>query len=157
SAVLRAVDAVGADNGADRLAELERRASGIGADIVEGPHFERGNDAALIEGNFQVEIAFGSVRVTAAHVLEPVLDQAHGKAEPAREVSGQHRMFDAALDPVTAADIDIVVHPDRRTWDPECKRDLLGKARHLHRSIDVENLAPWVPIGQYRESLERYR
>ncbi len=54
-AVLHAADAIGPDDGADRLAELERRAAGIGAHIVEGAHFHGMDHAGIVEGDLDVE------------------------------------------------------------------------------------------------------
>ncbi len=82
-AVLHAVDAIGADNGADGFSKLEGRAPGIGADVVECAQLQRTDDAALIEGHLHVEIALGAVAIPAAHVLQAVFDQPHRKAEPA--------------------------------------------------------------------------
>ena len=113
-AVLHALDLVGPDDGADRLAELERRASGIGADIVERAHLHRADDAGIVEGHLDVEQPLRPVHVAAAHVLQPVLDQPHRKAEPAREIADQHGVLDAALDAVAAADVDVVMHAHRR-------------------------------------------
>ena len=54
------------------------------------------------------------MRVSAAHVLQPVLQQSHRKSEPAREIGDQNRMLDAALDAVAATDVDVVVHAHGR-------------------------------------------
>ena len=70
--------------------------------------------------------ALGPVRVAAAHVLEPVLDQPHRDAEPARQIADQHRVLDAALDAVAAADVDVVVHAHRRARQLQRARDLVG-------------------------------
>ena len=56
-AVLHALDAIGPDDRADRLAELERRAPGIGADIVERAHLHRADHAGIVEGDLDVEVA----------------------------------------------------------------------------------------------------
>ena len=82
--VLHALDPVGADDGADGLAQLERRAAGIGADVVERAHLHRLDDAVAVERDLDVEDALRTVHVAAAHVLQPVLDQPHGAAELAR-------------------------------------------------------------------------
>ncbi len=156
-AVLHAVDAIGPDDRADRLAELERRAARIGADIVERPHLHRADDAGIVEGGLDVEVALRPVGVAAAHVLEPILDQPHRDAEPAREVADQHGVLDAALDAIAAADVDVVVDAHRRAGKLQRRRDLVRIARHLHRGPDVEDLAPGIPTRQHAEGLDRHR
>ena len=153
-AVLHAPDAVRPDDRADRLAELERRAPGVSADIVERAHLHRADHAGVVEGDLDIEVALGTVGVAGAHVLEPVLDQPHREAEPAGEVADQHRVLDAALDPVAAAHVHVVVDAHGGARQLERERDLVGKARHLHRGEDVEHLAPGVPA---RQSRRRFR
>src|SRR5262245_58915066 len=155
-AVLHALDAVRPDDRADRLAKLERRAPGIGADIVERAHFHRADQARLVERDLDVEIALGTVAVAGAHVLQPVLDQPHRETEAAREVADQHRVLDAALDAVAAADVNVVVHAHRRARQLERKRNLIGKTRHLDRSVNIEDLAPRIPAREHREGLDRH-
>ena len=121
-----AFDLVRPDDGADRLAELERRASGIGADIVQRAHFHRAHDAGIVEGDLDVEQPLRPVRVAAAHVFQPVLDQPHREAEPARQIAGDHRVLDAALDAVAAADVDVVMHAHRGGRDFQRQADLVG-------------------------------
>ena len=156
-AILHAVDAVRPDDRADRLAELKRRAPGIGADVVERAHLHRADQAQVVERDLDVEVALGAVNVAAAHVLQAVLDQPHRKTEPAREVADQHRVLDAALDAVAAADVDVVVHSHRGARQPERERDLVGEARHLDRGQDVEDLAPGIPAREHAEGLDRHR
>ena len=72
---------VRADDRADRLAELERRASRIGADIVERAHLHRADDAGIVERDRTSKMRSGPVLVARAHVVEPVLDQPHRPAE----------------------------------------------------------------------------
>ncbi len=155
--ILHAVDPVGPDNGADRLAELERRAARIGADIVQRAHLHRADEARVVECDIDLEISLGAVSIPAAHVLQPVLDEAHRKAEPARQVAGQNRVLDAALDAVTTADIHVIVHAHRGARQLERKRNLLGKARHLDRCVNIEDLAPRVPAREDREGLDWHR
>ena len=155
-AILHALDAVRPDDRADRLAELERRAPGVSADIVERAHLHRADHAGVVEGDLDVEVALGTVGVAGAHVLEPVLDQPHRETEPAGEVADQHRVLDAALDAVAAAHVHVVVDPHRRARQLERERDLVGKARHLHRGEDVEHLAPGVPAREHAEGLDRH-
>jgi hypothetical protein len=155
-AILHALDAVRSDDRADRLAELERRAPGVGADIVERAHLHRADQAHLVERDLDVEIALGTVAVASAHVLEPILDQPHRETEPAREVADQYRVLDAALDAVAAADVDVIVYAHRRARQLERERHLVGKARHLDRSVNIEDLSPGVPTGEHGESLDRH-
>ena len=154
--ILHAVDPVGPDNGADRLAELERGAARIAADIVERAHLHRADEARIVERDLDVEIALGAVCIPAAHVLKPILDEADREAEPARQVAGQHRMLDAALDAITAADIHVIVYAHRGARQLERKRNLLGKARHLDRRVNIKNLAPRVPARKDREGFDRH-
>src|SRR5262249_42814528 len=99
-AVLHALDAVRSDDRADRLAKLERRAPGKGADIVERAYLHGADQTRLVERDLDVEIALGAVAVAGAHVLQPILDQPHRETKAAREVADQHRVLDAALDTV---------------------------------------------------------
>ena len=112
--VLHALDLVRPDDGADRLAELERRAPGVGADVVERAHLHRADHAVVVVRDLDVEQPLRPVHVAAAHVLQPVLDQPHRTAEPLREIADQHGVLDAALDAVAAADVDVVVHAHGR-------------------------------------------
>ena len=80
-----------------------------------------------------------------------------GRCEPARQIPGQHRVFDAALDPVAAADIDVVVNPHRVRRQAQRTRDLIGVFRHLDRRPDVEQFIPRVPRRDHTESLDRNR
>ena len=156
-AILHALDLVGPDDGADRLAELERRAPGIGADIFQRAHLHRAHDAVVVEGDLDVEQPLRPMRVAAAHVLQPVLDQPHRKAEPAREIAAEHRVLDAALDAVAAADVDVVMHAHRSDRDFQRDADLVGITRHLDRGIDVEHVAPGIPARHHAEGLDRHR
>ena len=117
-AVLHAPDLVWSDDGADRLAELERRPPRIGADIVERPYFHGINDAVLVEGDLDVEDPVRPVRIAGAHVVQPILEQANGAAQHPRQVRDQNCLLDAALDTIAAADIDIEMHPDIVQWNP---------------------------------------
>ena len=154
--VLHALDAVRPDDGADRLAELERRAPGIGADVVERAHLHRADHALVVERHLDVEVALRPVHVAAAHVLQPILDQPHRHAEPARQIADQHGVLDAALDAVAAADVDVVVHAHRRHRQLQRHRGLVGIFRHLDRGPDVEHLAPGVPARGHAEGLDRH-
>ena len=155
--VLHALDLVRPDDGADRLAELKRRAPRIGAHVVERPHLHRADHALVVERHLDVEIALRPVHVAAAHVFQPVLDQPHRHAEPPRQIADQHRVLDAALDAVAAADVDVVVHPHRRHRQLQRHRGLVGILRHLDRGPDVEDLAPRVPACRDAEGLDRHR
>ena len=155
-AVLHAPDAVRPDDRADGLAELEWRAPGVSADIVERAHLHRADHAGVIEGDLDIEVALGTVGVAGAHVLEPVLDQPHREAEPAGEVPDQHGVLDAALDSVAAAHVHVVVNAHGGARQLERERDLVGKARHLHRGEDVEHLAPGVPARHHGEGFDRH-
>ena len=155
-AILHALDAVRPDDRADGLAELERGAPGVGADIVERAHLHRADHAGVVEGDLEVEVALGTMGVAGAHVLQPVLDQPHRETEPAGEIADQHRVLDAALDAVAAPHVHVVVDPHRRARQLERERDLVGKARHLHRGEDVEHLAPGVPAREHAEGLDRH-
>ena len=130
--ILHAVDPVGADNGADRLAELERGAARIGADIVERAHLHRADEARIVERDLDVEIALGAVRIH------------------------QHGLLDAALDAIAAADIHVIVYAHRGARQLERKRNLLGKARHLDRRVNIKNLAPRVPAREHGEGFDRH-
>ena len=92
-----------------------------------------------------------------AHVVEPVLDQAHGPAEPARQMRHQHRLLDAALDAVAAADVDVLVHAHVVGRNAQRARDLVGIFRHLDRGPDVEHVAPRIPGRDDAERLDRNR
>ncbi len=156
-AILHAFDLVRADDGADRLAELERRTTGIGADILQRTHFHRAHDAVVVEGDLHVEQPLRPMGVAAAHVLQPVLDQPHREAEPAREIAAEHGVLDAALDAVAAAHVHVVMHAHRRHRNLQRDADLVGVTRHLDRGIDVEHLAPGVPARRHAEGLDRHR
>ena len=155
-AVLHAFDLVGPDDGADRLAELERRAAGIGADILQRAHLHRAHDALVVERDFDIEQPLRPMRVAAAHVFQPVLDQPDRKTQPPRQIAAQHRVLDAALDAVAAADIDVVMHAHRGGRNFQRHADLVGIARHLDRGIDVEHFAPRVPARHHAEGLDRH-
>ncbi len=66
-------------------------------------------------------------------------------------------MLDAALDAVAAADVDVVVHAHRCGRDLQRQANLVGKARHLDRGINVEQFAPRVPVRHHAEGLDRHR
>ena len=155
-AVLYALDAVRTDNGADRLSQLERRAPCIRADIVERAQLHGADHAAVVERDLDIEVAFRPMRVAAAHVLQPILDQPHGKAEPARKIAGQHRMLDAALHSIAAAHVHVVVGAHARARQLERQRELVGKARHLYRGEHVEHFPPRIPACQHPERLDRH-
>ena len=155
--VLHALDPVRPDDGADRLAELERRAPGIGADIVERAHLHRADDAVVVERHLDIEDAVRPVHVAAAHVLQPVLDQPHRDGRARAKIADQHGVLDAALDAVAAADVDVVMHAHRRSSAAQRARDLVGIFRHLDRGPDVEDLAPGVPARRHAEGLDRHR
>ena len=154
-AVLHAFDPVGADDGADRLAQLKRRTAGIGAGIVQRLHLHRLDDAVIVEGDLDVENPVRAVGVAAAHIVQPVLDQAHRPAEPPRQMRHQHGLLDAALDAVAAADVDILMHAHAIGGNPQRARDLIGVFRHLDRRPDVEHLAPGIPGRGDAEGLDR--
>ncbi len=111
---------------------------------------------SLGESGFDVEDAVRALRVAAAHVLEPVLDQPHGHAEPAREITGEHRMLQAALHAVGAADIDVEMDAHRVARQPQRARKLVGIFRHLDRRPDVEQLVRVIPLRDDAESLDRH-
>ncbi len=150
-------DAVGADDGADRLAQLERRAARIGADIVERAHAHRAHDAGLVERHLDVEAAVRPLGVARGHVLQAILHEPHRCAQPPRQETGEHRVLDAALDPVAAADVDVVMHPDCIAGQAQGAGDLVGKFRHLDRGPDVEQFEPGIPLGHHAERLDRHR
>ncbi len=154
-AVLHALDLVRTDDGADRLAQLERRAAGIGAGIVQRADLHRLDDAVIVEGDIDVEDALGAVGVAAAHIVEPVLDQPHRPAEPPRQMRHQHGLLDAALDAVAAADIDVLMHAHAVGGNSQRARDLVGIFRHLDRGPDVEHVAPGIPGRHDAEGLDR--
>ena len=154
--ILHALDLVGPDDGADRLAELERRAPRIGADVVERPHLHRADDALVVERHLDIEVALRPVHVAAAHVLHTIFDQPHRHAEPLRQIADQHGVLDAALDAVAAADVDVVVHAHRRHRNFQRHRGLVGIFRHLDRGPDVEDFAPRVPACGHAEGLDRH-
>jgi hypothetical protein len=95
--------------------------------------------------------------IAGAHVLQPVLDQPHRAAEAARQMAGEHGVLDAALDPVAAADVDVVVHPHGVTGQAQRTRDLIGIFWHLDRGPDIENAVPRIPGRNYAEGLDRNR
>ena len=107
---------------ADRLAELERRAPGIGADILQRAHLHRADDAAVVEGDLHVEQPLRSVRVAPRMFSSRSSISRIGNAEPSREIAGKHRVLDAALDAVAAADVHIVMHAHRRARDFSARR-----------------------------------
>ena len=80
-----------------------------------------------------------------------------GRVEPARQIPGQHRVFDAALDPVAAANVDVVMHTHGVRRQAQRPRDLIGVFRHLDRRPDVEQFIPRVPRRDHTESLDRNR
>src|SRR5262249_28535642 len=86
-AILHALDPVWPDDRADRLAGLDRRAPGVGADIAERAHLHRADHTGVVERDLDVEIALGPVAIARAHISHPTLDEPHRKAEPAREVA----------------------------------------------------------------------
>ena len=96
------------------------------------------------------------MRVAAAHVLQPVLDQPHRKAEPAGEIAAEHGVLDAALDAVAAAHVYVVMHAHRRHRNLKRNADLVGVTRHLDRGIDVEHVPPRVPTRHHAEGLDRH-
>src|SRR5262249_11408686 len=85
------------------------------------------------------------------------VEEAEREAEEAGEVADQHRVLDAALDTVAAADVDVVVHAYRRARQLERKRNLIGETRHLDRRVNIEDLAPGVPAREHGEGLDRHR
>ena len=152
--ITHAVDLVGPHNGADGLAQLERRAARIGSDIVEGAHFHGVDDAIPSEGQLHVEDAVGPMHVAAAHVLQPILDQAHRTVEQARQMGDEHGVLDAALDAIAAAHIHILMHAHAGHGQAQGARDLVREFRHLDRGPDVHHIPPGVPRGQHREGLD---
>ena len=114
---LHALDLIGTDDGSYRLAQLEGRPSGIGADIIERPHLHRLDDAFVVEGDIHIEDALGPVRVSRPHVLQPVLDEAHGPAEYTGKMRGEHGLLDTALDPVAPAHVDILMDAHVVGWE----------------------------------------
>ena len=120
-------------------------ATGIGAGIVERADLHRFDDAVIVEGDFDVEDALRAMRVAAAHVLQPVLDEAHRSAEPPRQMRDQHRLLDAPLDAIAAADIDVLMDPDAIGRNSQRTRDLIGIFRHLDRGPYVQHVAPRIP------------
>ena len=151
-----AAEPVGADQRGDRLAELERPAPGIGAHVVDRPQLHRADRAVAVEGERHVEQPVRPVRVAARHVVEPVLDEAHRHPQPAREVSGYHRVLDATLDAVAAAHVDVVVDADPVGRDFQRARDLLLVVGHLDRGPDVEDFPDGIPARQHAEGLDRH-
>ena len=150
-------DPVGADDGADGLAELQGRAPGVGADVVDGAHAHGVYEAGAVERQLDIEDALRPMHVAAAHVLEPVLDQLHGGGELARQEAGKHGVLDAALDAVAAADIDVLVHAHLVHGQAQGARDLVGELGHLDRRPHVQHLAPRVPARHHAEGLDRHR
>ena len=78
--VFDAADPVRPDDGRDRLAQLQRRTAGIRTDIVERAHAHGLDSAIGVERDTHVEQAVRPVRIAPAHVLQPVLDEAHRMA-----------------------------------------------------------------------------
>ncbi len=152
--VLHAFDSVRADDGADRLAQLKRRTSGIGAGIVQRADLHRFDDAVIVEGDIDVENALRSVRIAAAHVLQPVFDQTHRPAQPPCQMRHQHGLLDAAFDAIAAADVDILMHADAVGGNPQRSRDLIGIFRHLDRRPHVQHIAPGIPGCDDTEGLD---
>jgi hypothetical protein len=66
-------------------------------------------------------------------------------------------MLDAALDPIAAAHIHVVVHAYRGTRQFQRQRDLVGKTRHLHGGKNIEDFTPRIPTGQHAECFDRDR
>jgi hypothetical protein len=98
---------------ADRLSQLHRRAPGVGPDVVHRTDAQRVDRAIAIERGLHVEDAIRTVGVAAAHVFQPVFDQAHRRAEFHREVAGEHRVLQTPLAAIAAADVDVEMHPHR--------------------------------------------
>ncbi len=155
--VLDGGDAVRSADRGDRLAELERRAARVRADVVQRADFERAQRAVIVERHLHVENAVGAVHVAAAHVLEPVFDQAHRHAETFGEIAHEHRVLDAALDSVTAADVDVEMHAHRVAGQAQRARRLIGEFRHLDRGPDVEHLAVPHPTAPRRRRFRSAR
>ena len=155
--VLDRADAVRSADRGHRFAELERRASGVRADVVERADFQCPQSAVAVEGNLHVEYAVRTVHVSAAHVLEPVFDQPHRHAKPLREIGNEHRVLDAALNTIAAAHIDIVMHAHCIAGQAQRACSLIGKFRHLNRRPDVEHLQSRLPLRSDAECLDGYR
>ena len=105
------------------------------------------HQAGIVEGQLDIEHALRPVHVAAAHVLQPILDQLDRAAEPARQVARQHRVLDAALDAVAAADVDVLVHAHAVERHAQGAGDLVGELGHLDRGPHVQHLAPGVPAA----------
>ena len=149
-------DAVRADDGADRLAELQRRPTRVRADVVERAHAHGMHEAHAVICQLDVEHALRPVHVAAAHVLESVLDQLHGPRQAAREIAREHRMLDAALDAVAAAHVHVLMHAHAIERHAQGARDLVGELRHLDRGPHVQHLAPGIPARHHAEGLDRH-
>ncbi len=103
-----------------------------------------------------VEHALRPMHVAAAHVLQPILDQLHGPRQPAREIAREHRMLDAALDAVAAADVHVLMHAHAVERHAQGARDLVGELGHLDGGPYVQHLAPRVPARHHAEGLDRH-
>ena len=152
--VFDALYAVGADDGADGLGELQRRPAGVGPDIVERAEAQRADLAVAIEGGLDVEYPLGPVGVAAGHVFQPVFDQPHRASQLAGKITHQHGVLDAALDAVAAADVDVVVHPNAVGVQPERPGDLFGVLGHLDRRPDIQRPRSRMPLGEDAEGLD---
>src|SRR4051812_3190617 len=96
------------------------------------------------------------MRIAAAHVFQSVLQQLHREAETPRQITAKHCVLDTALDAVTAANVNVVMDPDRGHGNLESNADLVVEARHLDRSVDVEHVAPRIPACRHAEGLYRH-
>ena len=79
-----------------------------------------------------------------------------GPRQPAREVAREHRMLDAALDAVAAADVHVLVHAHAVERHAQGARDLVGELGHLDGGPHVQHLAPRVPARHHAEGLDRH-
>ena len=52
------------------------------------------------------------MRIAAAHVLEAILDEAHGATDAAGQMRHENALLDTALDAIAAADVDVVMDAD---------------------------------------------
>src|SRR5207247_6466684 len=96
--------------------------------IIEGADLHGAEHACIVEGDLDVEIARRTMRIAAAHVLEAVFPQPHGKAEPPRQIADHDGVLDAALYAVAAAHVDVIVHAHGRAGQLERERYLIGNA-----------------------------
>src|SRR6266851_5739015 len=154
--VLDRLDRVRPADRGHRFAELEGRASRVGADVVHRADLHRTNDSVATECDLHVEEAVGPLHVAAAQVFQAILDQAHGGAELLCKIPDEHGVLDAALHAVAAADVDVVMHAHGVAGQAQRARRLIGELGHLDRGPDVEDSGPRVPLRGDAEGLDRH-